>query len=186
MTVEVYSQRDPLWADKHLGLPQASRLSTIGDYGCAVTAIAQKLTLLGFPTAPPEVQARLIQMDCFRYDQTLNLVNWARVPIAYPQFIYNGREDTPNVGAPVRVMKLITDKLAASEPVIIYVDASPYVKGLQQHFVLVTGVLESGDLVIMNPWNGKTQDLRPYGKTDQIAVCGVIRLDVRFDTTKAI
>ncbi len=97
--------------------------------------------------------------------------------MAYPQFQFNGRADTPNAPAPVRVLSLITDRLVMSNPVIIYVDASPYVRGLQQHFVLVTSTLKSGDLVIHNPWNGKVQDLRAYGRTDAIAVCGVILLD---------
>lgn len=177
MSVEIYSQRDPLWASDHLGLPQASRLSTIGDYGCAITAIAQQRTLLGFPTTPPEVQATLLQAGAFRLDQTLNLVSWPRVPVAYPQFQYNGRHDYPSTPTPARVMTLIRDRLTLGQPTIIYVDASPYVKGLQQHFVLVVGQSETGDLYIYNPWTGRQQDLRPYGRTDPIAICGVILLD---------
>ncbi len=185
MTVEIYSQRKPVWADDHLGLPQASRLSTIGDFGCAITAIAQKRTLLGFPTTPPDVQAALLRADGFRHDQTLNLVNWPRVPRAFPQFQFNSRHDYPNTVTPARVMNLITDRLTLGQPTIIYVDASPYVKGLQQHFVLVVGQSETGDLYIYNPWNGRQQDLRPYGRTDAAAVCGVILLDTVFDASLA-
>ena len=185
MTVEIYSQRDPRWSADHLGLPQASRLSTIGDYGCAITAIAQMRTLMGFATTPPDVQATLLQAGAFRRDQTLNLVNWPRVPVAYPQFQYNGRHDYPSTPTPTRVLNLITDRLALGRPTIIYVDASPYVKGLQQHFVLVVGQSETGDLYIDNPWNGRQQDLRPYGRTDAIAICGVILLDSVFDASRA-
>lgn len=181
----IYSQRDKRWSSDHLGLTQAADDSTIGAYGCAVTSIAQKLTLLGFETTPPEVNERLKRFDAFRHAGTFNFIAWERVPLAYPQFVYNGREDTPNRPAPARVMKLITDKLVMSEPVIIYVDAQRYVRGLQQHFVLAIGELEGG-IQIANPWNGLQQDLRTYGKTDPIAVCGVIRLDTRFDPTKAI
>lgn len=52
-----FIRSDPKWADDHLGLPQAAALSTIGRYGCAITAIAQKSTLIGFPTTPPMVQS---------------------------------------------------------------------------------------------------------------------------------
>lgn len=185
MTVEVYSQRDKRWASDHYGLPAASKYSTISDFGCGITAIAQKLTLLGWTTTPPEVQRRLLQFRAFLPQDTFNFIDWSKVPLAYPQFQYNGRADTPNTPAPVRVMHLITDRLVMNNPAIIYVDARPYVRGLQQHFVLATGTLESGDLFIHNPWNGRVQDLRPYGRTDPIAVCGVILLDPNVSTSQA-
>ncbi len=185
MTVEVYSQRDVRWADEHYGLPEAAKTSTIGDVGCGITAIAQKLTLLGWPTDPQQVQNRLLHFRAFLSRDTFNYIDWPKVPSAYPQLQYNGRADTPNTPAPVRVMSLITDRLVMNNPVIIYVDARPYVKGLQQHFVLATSTLESGSLVIHNPWNGKIQDLRPYGRTDPIAVCGVILLDPNVSLSQA-
>lgn len=185
MTFEVFSQRDGRWAAEHYGLPAAAKTSTIGDFGCGITCIAQKLTLLGWPTTPLEVQARLLHFRAFKPMDTFNYIDWPKVPLAYPQFQYNGRTDTPNAPAPVRVMSLITDRLVMDNPVIIYVDASPYVKGLQQHFVLVTSTLESGALIIHNPWNGKVQDLRPYGRSDAIAVCGVILLDPNVSTSQA-
>ncbi len=186
MTVEVYSQRDERWSGQHLGLPKASAQSTIGAYGCGITAIAQMLSLLGWTTTPPEVQAAFLATRGFRTDETLNLIAWWNVPMAYPQLQYNGRHDYPNTPVPQRIMTLIYERLEKQQPVIVYVDASPYEKGLQQHFVLVSARLESGDLVIHNPWNGKIQNLRPYGRTDPIAIGGVILLDVKFDAHKAI
>ena len=181
MSVTVYSQRDPVWAGDHLGLPQAAAGSTIGAYGCAITCIAQKLTLLGFPTTPPQVQSRLLQFRAFKIGDTNNLVDWPKVPLAYPQLQYNGRGDYfTGKPTPQRAMMQIADRLLMTDPVIIYVDASQYEKGLQQHFVLVTSALESGALIIHNPWNGKIQTLQPYGRTDAIAVCGVILLDPKF------
>lgn len=185
MTVEIYSQRDERWAARHLGLPQAAAGSTIGAYGCGVTAIAQRLTLMGFETTPPQVNDRLLRFDAFRHVGSFNFIAWERVPLAYPQFVYRGRDDTPNRPAPVRVMKALSDKLAIGDQVIIYVDASPYERGLQQHFVLAVGELKSG-IQIMNPWTGRQQDLRSYGRTDAIAVCGVIWLDTDFDASAAL
>lgn len=184
---EVYSQRDPKWADDHLGLPQAAALSTIGRYGCAITAIAQKLTLIGFPTTPPMVQSRLLQFRAFKVGDTNNLVDWPKVPLAYPQLQYNGRGDYfTGKPTPQRAMMQIADRLLLKDPMVIYVDASQYEAGLQQHFVLVTSVLQSGALIIHNPWNGKIQTLQPYGKTDPLAVCGIILLDKRYDAGKTV
>lgn len=182
----IYSQRDPRWANDHLGLPQASELSKIGAYGCAITAIAQKLTLLGFPTTPPDVQHALEAGKAFKAYDTFNYVDWARIPIVYPQLMYNGREDYPSTPTPARVMEMIYSRLLRNDPVVIYVDASQYERGLQQHFVLAIGTLEGGDITIANPWNGQMQTLRPYGKTDPIAICGLKWLDLKFDEARAL
>lgn len=182
----LFCQRNPVWAGDHLGLPQASDLSTIGAYGCGISSLARKLTLLGFPTTPPEVQAALLRVAGFRSDQTRNLISWSRVPFAYPQLRYSGRGDYyTGKPTPASAMKLITDRLERGDPVIIYVDASKYEQGLQQHFVPVVGQSETGELLIDNPWNGKRQTLRPYDTTDALAVCGIILLDVNFDASKA-
>lgn len=176
----VYSQRDPRWASEHYGLPAAAKASTIGAYGCGITAIAQKLTLLGWDTTPPQVQKRLLQFRAFKPEGTFNFIDWAKVPLAYPQFQFNGRGDYfTGKPTPQRAMAQITDRLLMHEPVIIYVDASQHERGLQQHFVLASSILQGGELLIHNPWNGKIQTLQSYGKTDAIAVCGIVLLDVR-------
>lgn len=176
----VYSQRDPRWALEHCGLPAASKASTIGAYGCGITAIAQKLSILGWPTTPLDVQRRLLQFRAFKPEGTFNFIDWPKVPLAYPQLQFNGRGDYfTGKPTPQRAMAQITDRLVMNEPVIIYVDASAYEQGLQQHFVLASSILKGGEILIHNPWNGKIQTLQFYGKTDAIAVCGIILLDVR-------
>ncbi len=181
----VYSQRDPQWARIHYGLMQASVNSTIGAYGCGITCIAQKLTLLGFPKTPIQVQEALAAMRGFKPFGTFNFVDWARVPVVFPQLRYLGRHDLGEVPAPKRVMDLIALRLQLNDPPIIYVDAQRYVGGLQQHFVLVAGVLEGGALAIANPWTGTVQDLRAYADTDAQAVRGLIMLDLNFNASQA-
>lgn len=184
-TIRYYSQRDPQWAAEHYGLPQAAAQSTIGAYGCGITAIAQKLTQLGFQTTPPEVQRALAAGRGFKPSGTFNYIDWVRVPLIYPQLAYHGREDYPNRPLPLRILEMIYSRLLRNEPVVIYVDASRYERGLQQHFVLAISTLESGDLIVANPWTGTAQTLRAYGQTDAIAVCGAIWLDLKFDAGAA-
>lgn len=186
MTVDVYSQRDPKWAEEHYGLPAASVKSKVGAYGCGITAIAQKLTLMGWTTTPIEVQRQMLNVKAFKNWGTHNFIDWPKVAQAYPQLQHNGRHDHPNTPAPDPIMKLLYERLEKAETTIVYVDASRYERGLQQHFVLVTGRSETGDLIIMNPWNGLVQDLRPYGRTDPIAICGLILLDRNYNAAKAI
>lgn len=178
----LYSQRDPRCAAQHYGLNQAAADSTIGAYGCGITAIAQKLTLGGWPTTPLEVQAKLAMNGGYIASGTFNYINWPRLPDLYPQFVYNGRQDwgaTPTP-LPERILAQIQARLDRNEPAIVYVDANRYLSGLQQHFVLVVGRNAAGTWNIINPWNGQLQDLRPYGETDRLAVRGLILLDFKF------
>jgi len=183
VTYPIYSQRDPKWSNFPLGASEAASSSSLGAYGCAVTTIAQKLSIMGFLSTPVLVQTALKVNRAFG-GRTNNLVMWGRVHDAFPQLTYNGRADFPNAPLPPNVMKMIRDRLAMNNPVIAYVDASQYERGLQQHFVLIEGELESG-FVILNPWNGKRESLRAYGKTDEIAICGCVWLDPTFDRSKA-
>jgi hypothetical protein len=95
--------------------------------------------------------------------------------------VYNGRQDWPVLGRPLpeRVLTQIQDRLERGEPAIVYVDANRYLGGLQQHFVLITGLNPQFTWTIINPWNGKLQDLRAYGEPDAMAVRGFIGLDLR-------
>ena len=181
----VYGQRDAPWAAEHLGYPNAARTSTIGRYGCAITAIGQKLTLLGFSTTPLQVQEQFMARMAFRTDLSRNLVDWPKVPKVYGQLRFNGRRDyAAKVPVPDAVMQMIFERLCRNDPVIVYVDAERYVGGLQQHFVLVIAESEGGGLLIANPWNGKVQDLRAYADTDRVAIRGVIFLDQNVDPSK--
>jgi hypothetical protein len=182
----VYSQRDPAWAKEHYGLPRAAASSLIGAYGCAITCIAQKLTLLGVTTTPLQVQQQMAARGAYKNYGSFNFVDWARVPVVFPQLRYLGREDVATPKAPQRIMDLINLRLTLNDAPIIYVDAERYVLGLQQHFVLVVSTLESGALLVANPWNGTLQDLRPYADTDAQAVRGLINLHWNFDPGKAI
>ncbi|MGV0974490.1 MAG: hypothetical protein ACOYBO_01025 [Azonexus sp.] len=182
----VYSQRDPKWAKEHYGLSRAANSSMIGAYGCAITCIAQKLTLQGVATTPLEVQQKMAARGAFKNFGTFNFVDWSKVPVVFPQLKYVGRNDVTSPVAPQRIMDSITLRLQRNDPPIIYVDAERYVLGLQQHFVLVVSTLESGALLVANPWNGTLQDLRPYADTDARAVRGLMLLDLNFDASKAI
>jgi hypothetical protein len=177
----LYSQRDPAWAAQHYGLNPAAPVSTIGAYGGGITAIAQKLTLGGWPTTPLEVQETLARHGGYIPSGTYNYINWPRLPDLYEPLIYNGRHDfgsTPNP-LPQSVLDLIQARLERREPALVYVDANRYLGGLQQHFVLVVGRNTAGTWNIINPWNGRLQTLRAYGDTDPLAVRGLILLDFK-------
>jgi hypothetical protein len=182
----VFSQRDLKWAKEHYGLPRAAVSSTIGAYGCAITCIAQKLTLLGLLTTPLEVQQKMAARGAFKNFGSFNFVDWSKVPVVFPQLRYLGRQDVTTLSAPQSVMDLIDLRLQLNDPPIIYVDAERYVGGLQQHFVLVVGRMQSGALTIANPWTGTIQDLRAYADTDAQAVRGLINLYTSFDASKAL
>lgn len=120
----------------------------------------------------------MLLMNCFQNWGSYNHVNWARLPIAFPNLHFNGRYDAI-AGHPTlpRTMNMIHDRLSANDPVVVYVDASKRALGLQQHFVLAIGERPNGRIEILNPWGGLRQDLSAYDSPDNNAIRGAIWLD---------
>jgi hypothetical protein len=81
--MEIYSQRDPRWADKELG---KSGLK-FRDFGCTVTTCAQALTHAGWGVTPGELVDKLNSIGGFTAD---GLLIWAKVGEAFPQFHFGG------------------------------------------------------------------------------------------------
>jgi len=181
LAIRALSQRDPVWARKKLGFSQGS----IGDYGCAVTALAMVLNyidaeLLGVTDrhTPATVNAALRVVNGFR-GKYRNSINWPAVPAVWPLLEYDDRVDCANRLAHKSELKEIDDRLAHRTPVIIYVDARKSEPGLQQHFVLIVGQdTDTGVYRINDPWHGDMAQLCPrYGATPARAICGIILFD---------
>ena len=178
LSVPIVAQADPRWKDARLGLSQSS----IGGYGCAIACIA----MLGayVQQQPPiplhELNGRLKDIGGYH---SSNLLRWIAAGQIYPRLQYVSRID---IGArPARVHELneIVMRVSLGLPVIIYVDSSNIQPGLQQHFVIVTGVdQERQQFTIQDPWFGDSTYLCPrYGKTVAEAVWGIILFDTIHD-----
>ena len=180
-TIRALSQRDPVWARRKLGFSQG----TLGDYGCAVTALAMLLNyvdgeLIGINDrhTPVTVNQALRVANGFR-GKYRNYLNWPAVPSVWPFLEYDDRVDCANRLAHKSELKEIDERLAKRMPVIVYVDARRQEPGLQQHFVLIIGQdTDTGLYRINDPWHGDMALLCPrYGATPAQALCGIILFD---------
>jgi hypothetical protein len=111
-----------------------------------------------------------------------NLVDWPKLPGIFTSLKFSGRADYFYTDVTHHIdlagMARVTASLDLARPVILYVDASEREPGLQQHFVLGLSRMESGGIVIGDPWDGEIKLLSTaYGQSDMAAIKGLIWLN---------
>jgi hypothetical protein len=143
-TLTAYSQRDPRWAN----LEYAGG-TTFAAAGCYVTSVAMICSGAGYLDDPPEVARRLREAGCF--DGNL-LTRPDKIPDAYPLTVYEGAHNWHSTSAN---MDSVWGALAKG-PTIIEVDFRPTTKTFDQHFVVgESWDEETGDVFILDPWDGQ-------------------------------
>lgn len=153
-------QTDLRWRKLKLG----SGSATIGQAGCAITALCQWLNW-HYQTlwTPRQMNAVLNDADGGYYNS--NLLNWGLLPRIFPGLIeYRGRADWQKVPAKL-------EEIAPYLPAIIYVNFTPAAR-FSQHFVLLKTM--SGELI--DPMYGALDLCPRYGPSPQVAICGFIKL----------
>lgn len=133
-------QRNPLWADDPLGTSNV----TIKYYGCVITC----LTAIAKATSVQATNNLFIQNKVYVND---NLVDWTRVPLAFPnlKFVFRSWVYDNN-----QVSNWIYKK---GLPVIVQVDATPIGSPKGSHYVVYLG-----DQKCMDPGTGKIESTSKY------------------------
>lgn len=166
--IQCQSNRD--WRSVRLGFSTFDN-GNIGTYGCAVTCLSMLMGALkkrDLDYTPDSVNEMLKAHKAFAGPWG-TYVYWNQIP----DLLYEGRYDCPTFPLPDHVSEQIDQHLRNGVPVIVYVDASREL-GLQQHFVLIVGDSDNS-YIINDPYYGDRAPLCPrYGKTDDIAICGVV------------
>lgn len=131
-----YNQLDSRWIDSKLGF---SNSSTLGDYGCGVTALAMVFKYYGIQTDPVKLNVRLKETRAFVDD----LMDWRGVAAAT-----NGRLELANspypIGQSTVDWNFINQQLASGNPVIVYINRP----GQQSHYVVLLS--KQGDSYLMH------------------------------------
>lgn len=125
------SQRDSKWKDIKIGETN----STIGRYGCLITAIA-----IVTGTTPDVVNARLKEVKGFQDD----LVIWSKIPEALPGVEFRKLSSTYD-----------NNVVRANLPCLVRVDGSPI--GSSQHWVVYIGNQQ-----MIDPWFGEIKPTSFY------------------------
>ncbi len=141
--VPYYAQRDNRWKNDKLGTSSV----TVGDFGCAITAIAMMDSAFDpkDPWNPRQVNNYFTQKGGYA---NKNLVIWSMIERLLPNSDYLGADWTPNSDAPVGKIRTHLDSggLALLQ-VGFGGDAA------KMHFVLAVGY-EGDDIIFMDPWYG--------------------------------
>lgn len=128
------SQRDTRWANEKLGFSD----TTIGDYGCTITSIANILDL-----TPTQVNERLKSVNGF----LRNLVIWGKLPEAFPQ-----------IKSATRYWSYDNDIALSNLPVLVEVSGAKLNNPNGKHWVVFIGNKQ-----MVDPWTGVTKSSGWYG-----------------------
>ena len=152
----LYSQRDPKWAAQRLGTVNGS---TIGDFGCYVTAFAMLACYYGHTLTPADLDNILTDKG---YYVSGNLMQDKNLQSVFADCIYQGSISYANVPADLNKLKdLLAD---ANTMVVLEVDFNPSLVGVQTHFVVAVSC-DGSTVKIADTWTGtiKTLDSSNYG-----------------------
>ena len=131
----IYSQRDAKWKNTKLGYGS----TTIGRFGCTITALAQLLLLNGYNETPATVNEKLKANKGFVGDNK-NLIVWEAIVKAFKAkhlkrgYSYNNAE--------------VLDAIKKYKGCLIEVDGAKI--GAPKHWVLYIGNGKA-----LDPWTGK-------------------------------
>ena len=136
-----HSQQDPQWKNDTLGF--GGKGDTIGYVGCALTSVAMLLSGHGFAESPKTLNQKMKNKQGF-----VNAgIRWNVVSQVHPDVKLKANINCETGDAP---LGQIDAALAAGQPVIVRVDASPN-PGLQWHYVLLYA-RKGDDYLMLDPW----------------------------------
>lgn len=155
LQVPIYGQRDPQVAATLLGTSN----STIGDYGCLLTALAMLCKYYGKNVDPISLNQMLINIGGYLNG---NLYKWYEgITKIFSDIVLTKLQITTYKLTDVD-FNAIKAEIDAGRPVIIEVDFNPSTAIADMHFVLLTGY--DGDTYYVNdPWYGDNANLNRYG-----------------------
>ncbi len=144
--VHAFSQQDPQWKEKKLGL---SKELTIGQFGCLLTSITMVSNGFGYSETPASLNDKMAAAGGF----VGGLIRPTTVSNVLPGVRYQKRIQCNNPPAP---LSEIDAALSAGMPVIVKVDASP-ADGVQDHWIVVVGKADGGDYWVQDTWRFPTE-----------------------------
>jgi hypothetical protein len=136
-----HSQQDPQWKNDTLGF--GGKGDTIGYVGYALTSVAMLLSGHGFEETPKSLNQKMKNRQGF-----VNAgIRWSVVSQVHPDVKLKANINCESGDAP---LGQIDAALAAGQPVIVRVDASPN-PGLQWHYVMLYA-RKGDDYLMLDPW----------------------------------
>jgi len=158
INIPMFSQKNSRWANNKLGTSN----TTIGDYGCLITATAMVLKYFGKDTDPGRLNKDLVKANGYengnllRYDAITTI--YSDIVVDWDLFLNNPDNET------------IDSVLERGLLPIVQVDFDTTTHALEQHWVVIIGK-DSAGYKIIDPIDGTTTYLSRYGnKTYRMVV----------------
>lgn len=138
--MQILGQRDNRWKDEKLGFGN----TTIGDYGCTITALAMLAGLL-----PNEVNDRLKNVKGYAGDNK-NLIIWSKIKEAIPwlEFEWRGYSYDNNK---------VSSAIEKNGGCLVEVDFDGTPNTNDKHWILLIG-----NQKIYDPWTGREASTNKY------------------------
>ena len=142
-TPNYLSQRNPQWANEHLGFDTTV---TIGTDGCALTCLTMLVNGFGFNETPSSMNRKL--KDLGSGSGFLgSLIVWPGLTRAFPKILFRHIIVCRDAPAPINEINATLDQ---GQPVLLEIDRSP-APGLQNHWVVVYG-RQGIDYLMLDPY----------------------------------
>ena len=145
-----YSQNDPRWANEIY-----SYSMTFAKTGCLVCCVAMIASMVYAESLhPPDVAFHLKSAGAFIGDF---LSKPARIPDALALLTWGGVVHWRTVPADMAFLAKEVNTYGATIAEVKWDPYGPSPEKFNQHFVVVTDLLENGDARIADPWDGETK-----------------------------
>jgi lysozyme len=149
LDVPAFSQKDPQWSNDRLGTSN----TTIGGFGCLVTATAMVLKYFCKDTDPGKLNKDLIAVNGY---ENGNLMRYNSITTIYPDIAIDWSKFITSPSN-ADIDECLEDDL----PVIVQVDYTPSTPAIDQHWVVIVGRDAEGYKTI-DPIDGKAGCLLRY------------------------
>lgn len=173
MIDEVFSQNDPKWQNELIG---NSTSSTIGKYGCLITAYAMLAKYYKKDCTPDSLNKLFLENNCYINGSYLNASNVLQ--IVYPDISWRGTTCLENSIVEEKHINEIKQFLKWKFPCLIKL------KTLYGHYVLAIGY--DNGIIIADPQDGKIRKIKEKYGDDKSVISRIIYYSSEFKNSMAL
>jgi Peptidase_C39 like family len=156
MSLQIFSQLDPKWANQNLGTSNV----TIGGYGCIITCLAMAMTYFGIDTNPAILDNNLTDYGGYSSGNMYNFHGIEKVSnLKETQSVYSDCSDSGYNA----ILEFIKEGVNNPNKIcIVQIDFIPETSEFDSHYVIVNKVTDSNNIEIIDPWTGTIRPLSDY------------------------
>jgi Peptidase_C39 like family len=156
MSLQIFSQRDPKWANQNLGTSDV----TIGGYGCIITCLSMAMTYFGVDTNPATLDNNLTDYGGYSSGNMYNFHGIEKVSnLKETASVFSDCSDSSYNA----ILEFIKEGINNPNKIcIVQIDFVPGTSESDSHYVIVNKVTDRNNIEIIDPWTGTIRPLSDY------------------------